>query len=182
MLQTLKTLDRFIVRTALGLAICLLMLMAFVSFFQVVTRFVFEQPSTWSEVTSRTMNIWMIYLGLIVACRYGLLMAVDTLISHLHGRAKIILLALISTISIVLFIIVAWYGMEMAFRVRFQALAGLRNPFSGNTVSISWMYAALPIGALLSAVAVLAHLLDGIAQVKSGKEASRASEIADHTV
>ncbi|MFA5663821.1 TRAP transporter small permease [Castellaniella sp.] len=182
MVTFFKTLDRYLIRGAMAAAISLLVLMTAVSFFQVITRFVFEQPSTWSEVTSRTLNIWMIYLGLIVACRYGLLMAVDTLISHLHGRARVVLLAVISIFSIALLLVVTWYGYEMALRVRFQALAGLRSPFSGKNISISWMYAALPVGALLSSVAVLAHLVEEIARFRSGAEAMVHSDRVDHIV
>lgn len=182
MVNFLKTLDRYMVRAALVFAICLLVLMTLVSFFQVITRFVFEQPSTWSEVTSRTLNIWMIYMGLIVACRYGLLMAVDTLISHLHGRARIVLLAVISTVSIALLLLVAWYGYEMALRVKFQALAGLRNPFTDKNVSISWMYAALPVGALLSSVAVLSHWVEEFARFRSGVDPMIHADGVDHIV
>lgn len=165
MLAMLHALDRLLIKVVLGTAIFLLMLTTAVSFYQVVTRFVFEEPSVWSEVMARTLNIWMIYLGLIAASRFGALLAVDTLISRLKGRMKIALLVVITSLTIGVFLAVAWYGLEMAYRVRFQALAGIRNPFDGSTVSISWLYAALPIGAVLSALAVFARAAQDIHRI-----------------
>lgn len=162
MLAMLQALDRLLIKLVLGTAIVLLMLMTIVSFYQVITRFVFEEPSVWSEVAARTLNIWMIYLGLIAASRFGALLAVDTLISRLKGRLKIALLVVIASLSIGIFLAMAWYGIDMAYRVRFQALAGIRNPFTGGAVSISWLYAALPIGAVLSALAVFARTTEDI--------------------
>lgn len=168
MLAMLHALDRVLIKVVLGAAIFLLMLTTLVSFYQVVTRFVFEEPSVWSEVLARTLNIWMIYLGLIAAARFGALLAVDTLISRLKGRMKIALLVVIASLTIGIFLAMAWYGLDMAYRVRFQALAGIRNPFNGGTVSISWVYAALPIGAILSALAVFARTAEDIHRIVNG--------------
>ncbi len=47
----------------------------------------------------------------------------------------------------------AWVGGQMVWRVRFQTLPSLE-------ISISWVYLAIPVGASLAAIAVLARLLD----------------------
>ena len=46
-----------------------------------------------------------------------------------------------------------WFGWDLAYRVRFQNLAGLEIP-------ISYAYAAIPVGSLISMVAVVAHNYD----------------------
>ncbi|WP_436644504.1 TRAP transporter small permease [Microbaculum sp. FT89] len=168
MFAALKIADKVIVRTALAAAIAMMVSMTLISFYQVITRFVFEQPSTWSEVTARAINIWMIYLGLAAACRTGALMAVDTLMMRLTGRLRTTLLVLVSSITIGILLTMTWYGWDMAGRVRFQSLAGIQNPFDGGTVSISWMYAALPIGSLLAAIAVLARTVEEIHALTTG--------------
>ncbi|HLQ86468.1 MAG TPA: TRAP transporter small permease, partial [Salinisphaeraceae bacterium] len=112
---------------------------------------------------------WMIYLGLVAACRYGAMMAVDTLIARLRGRMRLFLLVVIAALSIGILLAMAWYGLDITIRVRFQSLAGIRNPFNGERVSIAWMYAALPVGALLAAVATFAHLLEQIQATLAGQ-------------
>ena len=47
----------------------------------------------------------------------------------------------------------AWIGGQMTWRVRFQTVPSL-------DISISWVYVAIPIGAALAAIAVLARLGD----------------------
>lgn len=170
MLRILKIIDHVVVRTALAAAIIMLALMTVASFYQVITRFVFEQPSIWSEVIARTLNIWMIYLGLAAACRAGVMMAVDTLMTRLTGTVRITLLVIVASLSIGMLLMLVWYGYEMAVRVRFQALAGLKNPVTGNTISISWMYAALPIGALLAIFGVFAKVVEDIQTLTSAEE------------
>ena len=46
--------ERFLMRWTLRAAMALLVLTCFVSFYQVITRFVFEEPSAWSEVADQT--------------------------------------------------------------------------------------------------------------------------------
>jgi len=55
--------------------------------------------------------------------------------------------------GLLLLAIMFWHGWSRTLRVVPQNLAGL-------DVSIAWGYAAIPIGAVFSAVGALAHFLD----------------------
>jgi TRAP-type C4-dicarboxylate transport system permease small subunit len=123
------------------------------AFYQVVTRFVFEQPSTWSEALTRTCLIWMVFLGITIAFRHGALVAIDLAYRSVSGRLQSLLQGFITLASISLLGVILWFGIQMTWRVRFQTLAGLEVP-------IAWAYAALPVGALFSLLAVIAHYLD----------------------
>ncbi|UEM19278.1 TRAP transporter small permease [Skermanella mucosa] len=123
------------------------------AFYQVVTRFVFEQPSTWSEALTRTCLIWMVFLGITIAFRHGALVAVDLAYRAASGPWRTALRGFITLNSIALLGVILWFGVQMAWRVRFQTLAGLE-------ISIAWAYAALPVGAFFSLLAVIAHYLD----------------------
>ncbi|MCB1965896.1 MAG: TRAP transporter small permease subunit, partial [Candidatus Accumulibacter sp.] len=66
------------VSSAMMVLACLLMaLAATLGFYQVITRFVFSEPSTWSEVGVRMTLIWMVMLGTVAAFRQGALVSVD---------------------------------------------------------------------------------------------------------
>ncbi len=123
------------------------------AFYQVVTRFVFEQPSTWSEALTRTCLIWMVFLGITIAFRHGALVAIDLAYRSVSGRLQALLQGFITLGSISLLGVILWFGIQMTWRVRFQTLAGLEVP-------IAWAYAALPVGAFFSLLAVIAHYLD----------------------
>lgn len=141
--------------TAAGLAAgCLAMAVAAcVGLFQVLTRFVLQEPATWSEPMIRMLLIWMAYLGLAAAVRAGSLISVDLLYRMARGRARRLLQAAIAIATFALLAVLFWFGIDLVWRVRFQNLAGLEIP-------ISYAYAAVPTGALVSMLAVAAHFFD----------------------
>jgi TRAP-type C4-dicarboxylate transport system permease small subunit len=121
--------------------------------FQVITRFVLSEPSVWSEALTRTLLIWMVYLGIMSAFRQGAMVSVDLALRSARGWFAPALRAAIALACIGLLAITGWFGYQMTLRVQFQNLAGLE-------ISIAWAYAALPIGASLTILAVLANWLD----------------------
>lgn len=145
--------ERRTTAVATVLAQCLLALAVACGAYQVTARFVFNNPSDWSEVLARVALIWMVYLGVAVALRTGALVSVDLLYRLARGRWRRRLEFGI-TVAVLAFLGVAiWFGGMVAWRVRFQELAGLY-------VSISWAYLAIPVGGLFAAVAVIAHYFD----------------------
>ena len=62
---------------ALRLSIAFLVIAASLALYQVTTRFVFGNPSTWSEVITRTAMIWSVFLGVAVAFRHGSMISVE---------------------------------------------------------------------------------------------------------
>lgn len=104
----------------------------------------------------------MVYLGVAVAFRTGALMAVDFTFDRLRGRARAVLVAAITGVSLGVLGVMVWFGTAMVSRVRFQSLAGMMNPFTGEEVSIGLVYAAIPVGATLAIVAALARATEEI--------------------
>ncbi len=135
------------------LACAMLAVAACVGFYQVLARFVLEQPATWSEVLVRTLLIWMVYLGVVGAMRAGALVSVDLMRRMAKGRWARLLDGLITGSTLAVLVILLWAGIQIAWRVRFQVMAGLE-------VSITWAYAAIPVGAAFAILAVLAHHFD----------------------
>ena len=158
-MKVFSFLDQTIYKTTLYFAVILMILMTVVSFYQVVARFVFMEPSAWTEIIARMFNVWMVYLGMVYASRFGAMMAVDVLPNLLNESIRKILLVSVGLVSVVIFVVVGWYGYQLALRAQFQNIPGLSIPMSEVPVSISWLYAALPVGAFLSATSTLFHIL-----------------------
>lgn len=121
--------------------------------YQVLTRFIFGQPSTWSEVAIRLVIIWMVMFGVVVAFREGAQVSVD-LMYRLSGRFQRTLHLLITLIAVLFLSVIIWYGIDIAWRVRFQEIAGL------EFLPMSIGYAALPTGAAFAILAAIANYLD----------------------
>lgn len=179
MLAVLGTVEQAIMRWTLRAAMALLVLAAGIAFYQVVTRFLFEEPSTWSEVAARSLTIWMVYLGVAAAFRTGALLAVEFLYTHLAGTARLVLTAVIFGLSLGVLLVMVWAGWEMVLRARFQMLAGVENPITGTGISIAWVYAAVPTGAALAIVGLLARTAEqvrGLLAERAGTAASTPHE------
>lgn len=151
--RTVMALDKVSTRVAAWLAQALLALCVACGLFQVASRFLFSYPSDWSEVLTRFMLIWMVYVGAAVALRQGSMVSVDLMHRLSRGRWKRVLESIITLATVGFLATVAYWGFVIAYRVRFQEVAGLE-------VSMTWAYLALPIGCIFGIVAVVAHHFD----------------------
>jgi len=145
--------ERLVTATALAMGCVAMTVAACAGLFQVLTRFILQEPATWSEPLIRMMLIWMAYLGLAAAVRAGSLISVDLLYRLVRGRQRRALEAVIALATLALLGVLVWFGIDLTSRVRFQNLAGLEIP-------VSFAYAAIPTGALISMLAVVAHFFD----------------------
>lgn len=146
--------DRILGRIAMALACLALALAALAGLYQVVARFVLQSPSSWTEVATRFLIVWSVFLGLSAAIRGGALLSVDLLYRKVARTPYLRhLQACISLATLAFLVVMIWAGSNIVQRIRFQNLAGLE-------ISIAWAYAAIPVGALFAVVAVLAHFID----------------------
>ena len=159
MIDLLLRVERLTTRLAHNIAALLLAIAVTLAFSQVLTRFVLGLPSTWSEVMARSLMIWGVYLGIAAAFRQGSMIAVDLVHRFVQGRTALVMHGLITLVCLVFLSVLGWYGIAMAERVQNQNLAGIE-------ISIAWFYAALPVGAGFSMLALIARfgemLRDGV--------------------
>jgi TRAP-type C4-dicarboxylate transport system permease small subunit len=145
--------ERRITQAAVMLGCLGLVLAALAGLYQVIARFILFQPASWSEPFVQAILIWMTYLALAGAMRTGTLISVDLLLARSQGWAKAALRAFITLAVMALLLVILWFGCILVWRVQYQTIAGLN-------ISASWAYAALPVGAVLSILALVAHAID----------------------
>ncbi len=146
-LRAIRSVEAVSTRTALVFAMLGVVLMATFTCYQVFMRFFVGQPSTWSEVLVRSVMIWTVYLAAAAAFREGAMIAAEVVVRAVPrpvGKAMQIFAGLLSFIFLV---ILVWTGIDMVGRIQNQILSGLEIP-------IFWIYVALPIGGMLSMLAV----------------------------
>jgi len=150
----IRSLDQATFRLVSVITQVLLLSSVAAGFYQVVARFVLESPADWSEAWTRASLIWTVMLGISLAFRQGAMLSVEMLHSFLGARKKRLLEHVILAITVAFLGFLAWVGGQMSWRVRFQTMPSLE-------VSISWVYVAIPIGAVLAILAVVAHWSEG---------------------
>ncbi|MCJ8521493.1 TRAP-type C4-dicarboxylate transport system permease small subunit [Pseudorhizobium tarimense] len=142
-----------VTQAAVALGTAGLAIASVVGLYQVVSRFVLHAPASWSEPLVQATLIWMTYVALAGAIRTGTLISVDLMLSVSTGRLRRLTKAIITVSILALLAVLFWFGTMLVWRVRSQTMAGLG-------ISASWAYAALPVGSVLSALALVAHVLD----------------------
>jgi len=95
-----------------------LALMVFLTFLNVVLRFVFNTGLAWSEEISRLCFIYLVYLGSIVAARDNAHLMVDSLIANVPKPAQKVIYVIIQGISIWLMGLLAYGSWQWAMMKR----------------------------------------------------------------
>lgn len=128
--------------------IVLLLAMACIIFTNVVLRYSTGDSMVWAEEVARHMMIWVAFLGAGLALRFGGHVAIDNLHRCVSTRTAQVLRAVVVLGLSVFFVFMAVASSDYVWRTRFQSTAS-------TDISISFIYAAMPVGFVL----MLVHLL-----------------------
>jgi TRAP-type C4-dicarboxylate transport system permease small subunit len=152
--ETFLRIERFTSALAMAGACFMLVVASTLGMFQIVTRFVLEQPAEWSEILIRLSLIWMVFLGIPAAFRQGAMVSVDVLYRTVSPRGRRALDWVIAAASLALILVILWWGWDYAVRGQVQSMAGLES------ISMFWGYLALPVGALFCILGIVGNLID----------------------
>jgi TRAP-type C4-dicarboxylate transport system permease small subunit len=148
--------ERWATGLSMAVACIMMVIAASLGMFQIITRFVLEQPAEWSEILIRFSLIWMIFLGIPSAFRQGAMVSVDVLYRWSPPRLKRVLDWVVCLAALALIAIIIWWGWDYAQRGSVQSMAGLES------VSMFWAYLALPVGGLFCVIGIIGNLLDPV--------------------
>jgi len=152
--ETFLRIERFTSGLAMAGACLMLVVASALGMFQIVTRFVLEQPAEWSEIMIRLSLIWMVFLGIPTAFRQGAMVSVDVVYRTVPPKARRVLDWVVAFASLVLVGVILWWGWDYAVRGQVQSMAGLES------ISMFWGYLALPVGALFCILGIIGNLID----------------------
>jgi TRAP-type C4-dicarboxylate transport system permease small subunit len=154
MKKTFLTIEHYTTGFAMLVACAMMSLAASLGLFQIVMRFVFEEPAEWTEVLIRFSLIWMVFMGIPAAFRLGAMVSVDVVYRWSPPSIKRALDWFVSAAALTLILIIIWWGWDYAQRGRVQTVIGLEN------VTMFWAYLALPVGGVFSIIGIIGNLID----------------------
>jgi TRAP-type transport system small permease protein len=130
-----------------------MLIMLFVIFGQVVTRYLFNFTPDWSEELSRYLFVWVVFLGSALIMGESGHLAVEFLPLKFKGRPFGAFLDIVINISSYIFIgILFWQGLRMTRVMTFQMSPGMDIP-------MSYIYVVIPISCVLMLLFVLRESL-----------------------
>ena len=154
MKETFLRIERFTSGLAMAGACLMLAIASALGMFQIVTRFVLEQPAEWSEILIRLSLIWMVFLGIPMAFRQGAMVSVDVLRRYSPPVLRRLLDWLVALAALALMAVLIWWGWDYARRGGVQTMAGLES------LTMFWAYLAMPVGGLFAVPGIVGNLLD----------------------
>jgi TRAP-type C4-dicarboxylate transport system permease small subunit len=143
-------------------------------FVQVIMRYIFSSSLPWSEEFVRWCFIWFIWVGVSYGFKTRRHICVTALINGLPPKAKAI-------IGIITNLLVLWcmvklflYGWKQVSSpiITKQSSIVLYWPLSDVRVGMQWLYASLPIGALLSSLRLVQNVIVDLIALKGPSEAT----------
>ena len=154
MKDTFLAVERRTTGFALLASCAMLAISAALGFWQIITRFLLEQPSEWTEVLIRFALVWMVFMGIAAAFRQGAMVCVDVLYRWSGLRTRRFLDWAVAAVSVLLLVLIVWIGWDYANRGSVQTVAGLES------VSMFWAYLAMPVGGVFAILGAIGNALD----------------------
>ncbi|MFA9286688.1 MULTISPECIES: TRAP transporter small permease [unclassified Comamonas] len=146
--------ERWTSGIAMAGACLMLAIASTLGMFQIITRFVLEEPAEWTEVLIRFSLIWMVFLAIPMAFRQGAMVSVDVLKRWAPPAMRRLLSGFVCIATLALLAVLIWWGWDYARRGGVQTMAGLES------LSMFWAYLAVPVGALFAVFGVIGNLLE----------------------
>ena len=132
---------------------------------QVVARYIFKSPLTWTEQTARYMFIWMIMLGIPVTFRKNMNAAFDLVTSRMDKK-------IVDFINIFNTLLITFFAGYYFFSSMHLVFRSTKTIAQGINIPINYVYIAQPICAGLLILYCLEKLVNDI-KIVSAKRVAR---------
>jgi TRAP-type C4-dicarboxylate transport system permease small subunit len=144
-------LDHWVARVETIAVVLLVTLLTAVTFAQVITRYVLDNPLIWSEEAARYLFVWVSMIGAALAIRQGGHFGLDLLIRPMP-RLKPVLAPVVTAVVVVFLVILLKTGIDET------RLAAMQYAMT-FPMRMEWAYLALPIGAGLMLFHTFVHVI-----------------------
>lgn len=122
-------------------------------FLQVVMRYIFHNSLSWSEELARYVFLWQTWLGASYAVKEHRHLRVEMLADLLKGRPRLFFELFVLIIWFAFSLFLAYEGTKLTL---FLAESGQRS--AAMEISMSWVYASVPVGCVLMALRLIVEM------------------------
>jgi len=149
---------------------CLMLLLVFLVSIQVFTRYVLNNPTSWSEEAANFTQVFLVFLGGALAIFRKKTLRITFFVDRLPPRLSAVI-ELVMKILILLFLItLVWYSFFAITRLHNQITPGLQLPKS-------LLFVSVPLGGMLMLIATLRELRESYAKWRSAAKDNEARTV-----
>lgn len=139
--------------------------LAFLTFAQVFCRYVLDFSFSWSEELARYLGVFITFLGAALGVKYGLHFSMDLVYEKVRSdRFRQGLQGVVNLLSGVLFLIVAWYGLQQTLKL---------HKFGPVTAALEipkyWTYLPIPVFSVVMAIRFFCQSVKYFLQMARGE-------------
>ncbi len=149
-----------LVKLLKGLLVVVVIIMVFLVTLQVVSRYVFQNPTAWSEEAARYSLIYFTFIGAALAVHKKETLKITIFITKIPLRIRIFIELFIRILIIIFLLITLYYSFPVFSRLRNQLTPALRW-------SKSIVFMSVPLGSLVMLLCIMQESWQLVVKLKS---------------
>ena len=131
---------------ALALAIVLVVI-------QIVSRYVFNDPVSWTELGARYLFIWIVMLAIPVSYHRGGAFVFDLLVKKISKKLALVVSTMTNLLCLAFTVYYFWQGLQLCITAGWRVSSGI-------PIKMGVMYAAQPICAAVLCIVIIGQIVD----------------------
>ncbi len=175
MIRLIRRVDTLVRKTLTAFCAIFLLLMVVFAVYNVVMRYVFEDPPVWGDLLTVLSNIWLVFLALALTVRDKDHIALDLIYSWLPVKLAFAIQQFWTLVIFCLGIVMIVYGMEAVatmggkyWEMWYFAWEDGKFVFKPNYMPKKYAIAIVPISGFLVCVAAIASIVEDIFRLRAG--------------
>ena len=175
MINTIKWIDNLVKKTLTGFCGIFLLLMVVFAVYNVVMRYVFENPPVWGDLLTVLSNIWLVFIALALTVRDKDHIALNLIYSWLPIKTAFFIQQFWTLVIFCLGVVMIIYGMEAVAKMGgkywemwYFAWENGQFTFKPNYMPKKYAIAIVPISGVLVCVAAIASIIEDSFKLRAG--------------
>ncbi len=175
MMKAIRRIDLLVRKTLTAFCAIFLFLMVAFAVYNVVMRYVFEDPPVWGDLLTVLSIIWLVFFALALTVRDKDHIALDLIYSWLPLRAAFLIQQFWSVVIFCLGIVIFYYGLQVYatmggkyWEMWYFAWEDGGVVFKPNYMPKKYAIAILPIAGVLTSAAALMTVLEDSLRYANG--------------
>lgn len=175
MIKFIIMLDKLVNKTLTAFCAIFLLLMVVFAVYNVVMRYVFENPPVWGDLLTVLSNIWLVFLALALTVRDKDHIALDLIYTRLPLKAVFAVQQFWTLVIFCLGTIMIIYGIEAVdtmggkyWEMWYFARENGEFVFKPNYMPKKYAIAIVPISGVLVCIAAIASIIEDSFKLRAG--------------